>query len=214
MKEAEIKVLLTETFIEPDREEVLFELYWVIQLIKHNSENARLHLVDGSNHKVASWERAGLQFDLYHDSTGSSKLQFYVGLDEVANSTNSYLKRKVSSIRSSQQLASDFFGGEKNETSIWSGRPDLLLEIRKKETGELVKVIIGEVKYTNRTEYATTGLRELVDYVTLMKDDQGTYVDKSIPVEGILFLDQVKVKETSSSSVRVVSMLSGEGLRI
>ena len=47
MDEELIKQLLKETFVFPEKEDVLFELYWVVQLIKHNSENAELRLIDG-----------------------------------------------------------------------------------------------------------------------------------------------------------------------
>ena len=37
-----LKELLKETFIFPDKEAVLFELFWTIQLIKNSSEHAQL----------------------------------------------------------------------------------------------------------------------------------------------------------------------------
>lgn len=50
-----IQQLLQETFIFPKEEDVLFELYWIVQLIRSNTTNAEVQLIDGRNNLVAQW---------------------------------------------------------------------------------------------------------------------------------------------------------------
>lgn len=85
----EIKNLLKETFIRPESENVLFELYWVFKLLRKH-EGAKYRIIDGSNNLVASWEddKDKLIYNLYHDSEGSSQLKFKIDLSELKNSEN------------------------------------------------------------------------------------------------------------------------------
>lgn len=59
------------------------------------------------------------------------------------------------------------------------------------ETGEPSLYHIGEVKYTTSTDYTITGLRELVDYMKLIKDKKNNFLDENAKVEiyGMLFSD-------------------------
>jgi hypothetical protein len=72
------------------------------------------------------------------------------------------------------------------------------VEVYQIKTNALRKVILGEVKYTDSVEYAITGLRELMDYMKLVKDYNGTYLDESerVEVAGMLFSD-TKMKAVS-----------------
>ena len=66
----------------------------------------------------------------------------------------------------------------------------------------------GEVKDTNRTEYAITGLRELIDYMELVKDKNGVYLrEKSDEmVEGSLFVGYIEVTDPMNDDVKIHSM--------
>ncbi len=58
---------------------------------------------------------------------------------------------------------------------MWRGRPDIILEMRSNDQN-LIKVLIGEVKYTNDRTYAINGLRELLEYMALIKQGD-TYLE-------------------------------------
>ncbi|CQR46580.1 hypothetical protein BN1058_00849 [Paraliobacillus sp. PM-2] len=202
----DIKKLLQETFIAPENEDVLFELYWIVQIIKQNTNNSKLYLMDSTQNMVASWEKESYLYKLYHDSTGSNDVSFSVSASEVSESNNPYLKRKYQSFTVANNLVKDFF--DRSQANLfWRGRPDFLLEVREKETNKLVKMIIGEVKNTSDLKYAITGLEELLDYIYLVKDRKADYLlDGPITVQGILCLDDVKFNQVNESElVRVLS---------
>lgn len=110
--EEDINTLLRETFIALYNVDVLFELYWIVQLIKQNTDESKLHLMDGSQNMVASWETESYVYRLYHDSTGSNAVHFGVGASEIAESDNRdpYLHQKYQSFTESNNLAQEFFG--------------------------------------------------------------------------------------------------------
>ncbi|SIS90591.1 hypothetical protein [Salimicrobium salexigens] len=193
MNEEEIRHLLRETFIFPKEESVLFELYWVVRLIETNTKKARLNVMDGNNNLVAEWEDKTYLYKLYHDSDGSSELNFSVSTKEVASYYHPFLNRQLASHRSAETLAHKFFGKGFDSSMYWRGRPDIIVEMYDKQDHQLKKVVIGEVKHTTNQEYAITGLRELLDYLTLIKNKSGEYLEDvgNVTVKGILFTDRV-----------------------
>ena len=182
---------MKETFVFPEKEEVLFELYWVVQLIKHNSENAELRLIDGRDNLVASWSDEENTYYLYHDSTGSNQIHFHITVDEMKEYTHPFIDRKVESMNLAVKMANETFGRGFDTTTLWSGRPDIIVEVYDNESGSLKKIYLGEVKYTTSVDYTITGLRELVDYMKLIKDKKHHFLDDRDDVEiyGLLFSD-------------------------
>jgi hypothetical protein len=211
--ENDLKILFRETFIVPEKVDVLFELYWVVQMIKQNTENSQLHLLDGTQNMVATWESSSHVFKIFHDSTGSAGIHFLVSSNEIANSNNSYLIQKFRSFTFSRELAVSIFGKRK-ENYLWQGRPDIIVEVFQKKTNELVKLIIGEVKNTNKIEYAITGMEELLDYIHMVKNNKGEYLlDSPTIVNGILCVGDVPYNhDVSSELVKVVKRGRGSNL--
>ncbi|MGF3106085.1 hypothetical protein [Rossellomorea sp. DUT-2] len=214
--EQDIKNVLQETFIAPDKIDLLFELYWVIQLIKSNTDESQLHLMDGSQNLVASWDTESYIFKLYHDSTGSGKVKFSISIDEISDSSNAYLNRKYQSFTRANILAYELFGRSTSDF-LWQGRPDFLLEVSDRQTSKIVKIIIGEVKNTSRIDYAITGLEELLDYLHLVKDSKGDYIlGGPIPVHGLLCVGDVPIKSSTSELIKIAkykeSIMSSRGL--
>ncbi|RPF55262.1 hypothetical protein [Aquisalibacillus elongatus] len=209
----DLELLLRETFISPKKVDVLFELYWIVQIIKQNTENSQLHLMDGSQNLVASWETNTNYYKIYHDSTGSAELFFNVTSNEIAESNHPYLKQKHNSFTTSKELVQSVFGRTKSNY-IWQGRPDFLVEVYEKKTDQLVKVVIGEVKNTSSIDYAITGLEELIDYIHLVKNSKGEYLtDNYIPIQGILCLGDLNFTN-QDKLVKVVKINSELNLRI
>ncbi len=208
LNEKLIRDLLTETFIFPEKEEVLFELYWVMQLIKQNTTNAELQLIDGKNNLVASWENDDFIYDIYHDSQGSRELAFNISTEEVSAYSHPYIDRKLASINRAENAAKQYFGSAFDSSTFWSGRPDILIEVYRKDIGKLARVIIGEVKDTERKEYAITGLRELVDYMTFVKGRNGSYLNANpdMEVEGFLFVGEMGLQSADINQIKVFSL--------
>ena len=200
-----LKELLKETFIFPEKEDVLFELFWTIQLIKNSTEDAQLQLIDGRNNLVASWEDESYCYHIYHDSTGSENLMFHISTDEVAKVEHPYISKRIKSMERALQVAQTSFQSNFNTTTFWSGRPDIIVEVYCKGSGELVKVLIGEVKDTIKTDYAVKGLRELVDYMELAKDKNGVYL-KEEKVEGRLFVGDMDIPNTEAGQIKIHSL--------
>lgn len=205
LNEEEIQKLLQQTFVTPDEPSVLFELYWAVQLIKQNGDNAKLELLDGRKNLFANWSDDQYKYELYHDSAGSNNLLFNVGIEEAKEVYHPYIERKIESMTQASQLSAQAFGSSIGQGSLWSGRPDLLVEVYEKNTGKLVKVVIGEVKHTNNIEYAKVGLRELVDYMKFIKGSSGQYLTgkKDIEIMGMLFLDNVFVKQFDFGDIKI-----------
>ena len=128
---------------------------------------------------------------LYHDSTGSNQIHFHITVDEMKEYTHPFIDRKVESMNLAVKMANETFGRGFDTTTLWSGRPDIIVEVYDNESGSLKKIYLGEVKYTTSVDYTITGLRELVDYMKLIKDKKHHFLDDRDDVEiyGLLFSD-------------------------
>ena len=212
MDKEEANKLLKDTFIEISDENTLFELYWVINLIRNNTSNKEMYIVDGTNNMVAKWEDKKFIYKLYHDSTGSNNLLFSIGLDEIRDIDNSYLKRKIKVIEDTKTVAVELFGESDLHNNLWNGRPDILLEIFDKYNNQLLKVIIGEVKYTTDKNYSIKGLEELLEYIYFVKERnvKGKYIlnnpHSNIDISGILFVDNIDFKPLDNQLIKVVNI--------
>ncbi|GEN81842.1 hypothetical protein SLU01_01540 [Sporosarcina luteola] len=208
-EQEDLHKILSQTLIVPEDRDVLFELFYVVQLLKAYSGKRTLYLLDGRQNLVASWEDEDKRYQLYHDSTGSQSKRFLVRLDEVADSRHPYLIRKRDAISSYHEMAAGLFS-EKKMNYLWRGRPDFILETYNKTDGELLSLLIGEVKNTSKKSYASQGLRELLHYMYLLKDERGQYADFSrIKVTGMLCLRDVEFNEAFEHPlVKVINMES------
>jgi len=121
---------LRETFIAPDNMDVLFELYWIVKLINQQTKQSELYLLDGSQNKVASWEKDDCRYTIYHDSAGSGKAKFHLKSSEIANSNNLFLKQKYHAFQMQNEIQKKVFGKMPSE-NLWRGRPDFLIEVIK-----------------------------------------------------------------------------------
>lgn len=203
-KSKEILELLRNSFIKPEKDSVLFELYWVIKLLRVNAEGYKLNLLDGSSNLTAEWLRGNYKYSLYHDSTASKELNWSVDLNEINNSSNSYLKRKALSYKNAKKISSIF--NSEISSSYWSGRPDIIIEIRNRSDNSLKKIVLAEVKHTRNHKTAKNGLKELLDYIYLIKDSNKKYFAISqakIEIEGLLLVDQIKKGDKTFKALKI-----------
>ncbi|WP_038042578.1 hypothetical protein, partial [Thermosipho africanus] len=209
--ENRLKELFEKTFIEIADENILFELYWVIKIIKGNAKDYKMYIMDGKENKVATWEDDIRVYTIYHDSTGSNELMFKISVEEVKDSsiTNEFLKRQIKVYDKFREIGSKLFKDKEINENIWQGRPDIIIEVRNKETNELKKVILGEVKYTTDKNYVLEGLRELLEYIYFLKDKYNNFIfetDKQeIKIKGILFTDKLEYNYINDESLEVVN---------
>ncbi|WP_041606948.1 hypothetical protein [Halanaerobium praevalens] len=206
----EILELLRNSFIKPEKDSVLFELYWVIKLLRVNAKGYKLNLLDGNSNLTAEWLRGNYKYSLYHDSTASKELNWNVDLNEINNSSNSYLKRKALSYKNAKKISSIF--NSEISSSYWSGRPDIIIEIRNRSDNSLKKIILAEVKHTRNHETAKNGLKELLDYIYLIKDSNKKYFDISqakIEIEGLLLVDQIKKEDKTFKALKIENSKNG-----
>ena len=203
--------VLHEFFILPANEDVLFELYWIVQILKKQTD-AVYYLMDGTNSKVASWADGEHDFHMYHDSGGSNLVKFSVHSDEILGSANPYLIHESRSFYKYNQLAKSFFNQEKS-LNYWRGRPDILIEKVNRQTKQLAGLVIGEIKNTQDINYASKGLSELISYMHLVKDKEGEYLtDGDIEVKGLLCLGEIEVDRVEKENVTVVSLFNKDSI--
>ena len=198
--EKEILKLLNKTFINPQKESVLFELYWAIKIIENNSEDYQLELIDEGQNMIASWSEDDLRYKVYHDSIGSNRVNWSIDLDELNDIENEFFKRKILSRKKARNISKIF--SSKLSSNYWKGRPDILIEIVDKNKDELKKIIIGEVKHTNSENTVKNGLKELFDYIYLVRkagkeEFINDYKNKenNLEIIGLLLFDQITMED-------------------
>lgn len=205
LDKTEAKELLNNTFIQPEATSVLFELYWALKIIKQyeKSSNVTFQLLEPGNQMVAKWEDSDFKYVIYHDSTGNFQFnESTQGLSELLTSKDNYLGREIKVLDKLEQLVGIPQG-------LWGGRPDILLEKYTKDD-HLDSILIGEVKYTDDRAYAIQGLKELLEYMALIRE-HGAYIEdysrlfgKLRKVKGCLFIDSVARPLQGDNEVQVV----------
>jgi hypothetical protein len=83
-----------------------------------------------------------------------------------------------------------------------------------------MSVFIGEVKYTDDRNYAIQGLKELLEYMALIKKEKGVYIEnydnlfgKLEMVKGGLFLDKINELNIKSDD-KIQIVMFGEDIKI
>ncbi|MDB2239392.1 hypothetical protein [Halorubrum ezzemoulense] len=204
---SEARDVLNHTLIAPANTDTLFELYWVFRILDAYDDVEYRVLTDSrdSPSTIATWEQNGSRFVLSHDATGEG-LSFNESIGDEEIEPDGYLYR-INEVLSRWQTISEDLLGRGGSDSLWGGRPDIVLEqYQETEDGEegLEQVFLGEVKYTQNSDYVATGLRELLEYMAFVKQTRtGDYVEsadnllESVDVKGLLFVDELS-RETSS----------------
>ncbi len=163
-------------------------------------------IVPGEN-VVAEWVSDDSTYRIYHDSCGSFKFKesiAWLNVNAQLKDKDNYLGRELQVIDMLEKMT-----GKGSQDSLWGGRPDIVLE-KYDENGDIVSVLIGEVKYTDSKNYAIQGLKELLEYIALIKEGENyklRYEDlfENIDaVKGCLFLDAIadwEIEEEKNISV-------------
>lgn len=160
-----VQSLLRETLVIPERLPRLFELYCVFNLIRALSRlypRLSLQIIEPGASEIAALENERVRIEVYHDQQGN--LQFHEPLPEE-ELTTPFFRRYQEVVETHAELMNAFLDRGAGKT-LYSGRPDIVVEVYEKESGQTVprRVLLGEIKYTESEQTFTRGLRELLEY--------------------------------------------------
>ena len=190
----ELEELLNETLILPGESYTLFELYAVFKVLRLLEEDFELQKIEKGSSKIAIFEKDEQEIFVYHDSTGG--MSFFESLEGLreGESEIEFLERYRKATVQHADLIKDLLGG--SDPSFYSGRPDILIEYY--EEGELVKLMIGEVKYSTSEQTFSQGLKELVQYLYFAREREKYLLDLEegeSDLEGLLVIDKKEFLE-------------------
>ncbi|MHA1251550.1 MAG: hypothetical protein ACTSRP_16280 [Candidatus Helarchaeota archaeon] len=169
----EAKELLKNTFIIPKKEDVLFELYWTIKIIKNLQQQykTKFFIIEPGSGIVARCEDENFEYQIFHDSIGIFRFfEPFPQDDKKIEINNNYFKRIIKVIEKYNEII------DIKEKVLWKGRPDIIV-LKKSKYNQNFSVLIGEVKYTQNKNYALTGLKQLLEYIALIRDNCGNYIN-------------------------------------
>ena len=193
--EDDIERLLRETLVEPKEVSTLFELFAVFKIIKGLSEKNPLSLqvIEPGSDEIARMESGNRTVKVFHDEQGS--LDFFVSVDDIGEVENEHFKRHKQVLENHKSLYKEFTGGETSQ-SLSQGFPDIIIEVYENGTDEeLDKVLLGEVKYTDKLPTFSKGLKQLIEYMKYARlEDSDTYLDESgCKISGLVVTDGLEI---------------------
>lgn len=213
----DISKLLQETLIIPERLPRLFELFCVFQLLNAlDLEGLQYQVIEPGADQLATMETPTHQVDIYHDRGGT--LTFYVPLRRIGDVEEEYFKRYRNTLERHKKLVDEFLDTD-SRPSLYSGRPDIVMEVYKKteNSRQLRDVVLGEIKYTNSRRTFSAGLKELLEYIEFAQYDNASsdrdtrYLDEhGIDVQGLIITDGVDTKTQAPSGEQIVHLTSDE----
>lgn len=165
-----IQTLLADTAITPDDDETLLELYVLfryIAAIEQMSEDTfEMRTIEAAKQEVARLSRDGVDIVLYHDNSGRDRnLSF---LSDVSSKPRDTLSRTELVQREARTVANTYF--ENDHFSTETGRPDVIvLEVDAEDKREY---LITEIKHSTRPETIRTGIKETLEYLAFLRQDE------------------------------------------
>ena len=201
--------LLSDTFIEPDVD-TLFELFWCVRIV-NAFKNKRFKIT-----KFLRFERQklfakgtfeDLEFSLYHQGLDEKHFTLNQKYDEVKIPNEyGYLKRIGIAKHHVETVAVESNLKKEKSKSFSGGTPDIFLVIKKKN--KIKKVLIGEVKNSKNNSVLRNGLRELIEYMVLLKKEDRYYLTSknifnSKNLNGLLFANSDSKIDYNKSNINI-----------
>lgn len=213
----DVKELLKDTLIIPERLPRLFELFCVFRLLQMlNVEGPEFQVIEPGADQLATLETDSHRINVYHDRGGN--LSFYVPVERIDEVEAEYFKRYRNTLKRHKRLVDEFLDIE-SRPSLYSGRPDLVIEIYKKteDSKVLTDIVLGEVKYTDSQRTFSTGLKELIEYIEFVQptsssgDQDVTYLDEQgTEIRGAIITDGVQTETQAPSGDQITHLTSEE----
>lgn len=212
-----VRQLLTETLVDPDNDPTLFELFCVFKLIRvlrTEYDQLQIQPVQNGGEAIARMESSSREISVYTDNTGTLTLREMI--DDVTPPLPPYLQRARQVIDAHQRAANEAFGTDPGR-ELYQGRPDIIVEIYDITNGtkQLDRLLLGEIKYSDQTQTASRGLKQLLEYMTYAREaaDSTTYfVETDVNLRGLLFVDKIEATQPSREDLTIVTTddLQGE----
>lgn len=207
---AAVQQLLTQTLVDPDDDPTLFELFCVFKLIRvlrAEYDELQIQPVQNSGEAIARLESTTREITVYTDNTGALTLRELI--DDVAAPLPPYLQRARQVIDDHQTAAKEVLDTEPGR-ELYQGRPDIVVEVYDTtgETKQLDRLLLGEIKYTDQTQTASRGLKQLLEYMTFVRetDDSPVYLaETDVDLDGLLFVDTLETTQSSREDLAVVT---------
>lgn len=204
MEKEHINNLFSETFIELKSIDEVFEFYCIFKYIrnKFDQSNIKYNIIDGDEKYLASLEDEEYIYKIYHNRTASKYLKFNIDIDELKNSNNIHVNKKIASLDRKNEIY-NLLEGNSLSSSFWSGRPDLLI-LKLDKDFNLKELEIGEVKHTSNKDYMYQGLEELLDYMNLVRANKNSYIGE-FDIKGILFVNYINLKKYDFQDIEILT---------
>ena len=186
--------VLRNTLIVPNKTHRLFELYVIFRLLRWVETESEMVLQPLEKHSdmIARADDGEKQISVYHDSSGGLRFKERIEEQNQTAVAQSQFLRRHKQAAAEYTTLSDHLLDEQRSMSLYSGRPDIVIEVSNTDTDTLSSVIIGEVKYTTNTQTLLSGLEELTEYMNYCRQD-GQYIRESnIDMTGLLVTDGVE----------------------
>lgn len=196
--EAAIRSLLETTAITPDDDETLFELYvlfrYVSAIEELSDDRFEMRTIESATQEVARLTQDGTEVVLYHNNSGGDRVTFF---SDVFKKDREDLSRTELIQRESRRVANTYFVDEKFYDA--TGRPDVIvLEVASDDRREY---LITEVKNSTRPETIRGGIKETLEYLAFLQQDETfVYQDPAFGTgwNGVLVVQDLEDTKTAS----------------
>lgn len=205
-KQEELEKILNETLIIPGETSTLFELYSIFGLLKklegELDDQLKLKKIEKGSEEIAVFKKDETKILVYHDSTGD--LNFFESIKKLRDEKIEveFLERFRKASIEHADLIKKLLDEEKN--SFYSGRPDIIIEYLKED--KLTKLGIGEIKYSNKKQTFSQGLKELIQYLYLARKKEKYMLNDKLSrmdLKGIYMIDSMEFLEKDSLQKRL-----------
>lgn len=181
--EAAIRELLDRTAVTPDDNETLFELFVLFKYIgaieRYTERRFSLQTIQREKQEVARLDNAatGAEIVVYHDKSAGDR---DVSFDSSPEEDRESLTRHEMVHRESVRTARRYFNNPKLRSN--TGRPDVIvIEIERDDRREY---LITEVKYSTRQETIREGIKETLEYLAFLKQNDEFVFDAESDFHG------------------------------
>lgn len=204
--------ILDKTLIYPNKTSTIFELYWIVKIMKLNAKNETLNIINKGNNLICSWEDGQYIYEVYHNIKGAHNIIFDIPNKPIYETdyNKSDLVRRLVDIKQKSKLIIESVTDSSKDDNLFSGRPDILIYFLNKDTKKIEKLTIGEVKYTDRIETFKAGVEEIQRYMKLGRRENNAnnieYLDTTdIQLEGIVLVDELELKGKKFENIKFIS---------
>lgn len=217
LNQEDARSLLRETFILPEKTDVLFELYWtfrVIQSLTDKSDIVNFNMIDDTSNCIAEWEDTEHRYLVYYKRSGEYTFQEVLDDEDLKSLSDGFLRREAAVIKASRSLCLECFGLADDGTSAfhWVGTPDIFVHKIDKATDTTTMIYIAKVRYTNSQEEMLRSLKDLMECMVFVRDGERYLtdeVDKAFindKIRGWLFVDTMDHGRIDNGNLSIIPM--------